>query len=348
MKGKLLIIVCAIIVLPFSNVCEATVPYEGGSYDGYSMASYAAPKITFISPDVGLPRHTIRIYGTDFGKKTETSSVIFSREPDKKEWNGKIIEWTDREITAIIPIISLTPPDAVQQICQVSVKREEGKKPSNSKTFKLLLYQGENFLVEESIILKKSGVQDQATVEHLFHIGKSLSDKDPEVEGVFGNTKLTASSIEKLKHAGFDESFIGKMEGHGQTVTLGVAAIWLWNTANLTVTPIIRIFLEPRSYFSARKPFWGGWKNFFPCGLFQGKRYDLNFGYTTITPTSKDSTLEEKSYVLAGFSFELNRSALLNLGYALVPGDAEGSERQWYVGLTIDQNFLKDIGIMKK
>ena len=53
-------------------------------------------------------------------------------------------------------------------------------------------------------------------------------------------------------------------------------------------------------------------------------------------------------YVLIGFSNQLNRSALLNIGWALVPGDIEGVETQFYIGFTVDSNFLKEIGIVNK
>lgn len=72
---------------------------------------------------------------------------------------------------------------------------------------------------------------------------------------------------------------------------------------------------------------------------------------TTQTPTSKGSNsaaTEQRSYILVGASNQLNRSALLNIGRAFVPGDIKGKEAQWYVGLTLDYNLLKDVGIVSK
>jgi hypothetical protein len=83
--------------------------------------------------------------------------------------------------------------------------------------------------------------------------------------------------------------------------------------------------------------------------LFQLDRWDLNFGYTSKTPTTESNEADEqKNYVLIGLSNQLNRSALLNIGWALVPGDTKYVDDQFYIGFTIDSNFLKEIGLVSK
>jgi len=133
-------------------------------------------------------------------------------------------------------------------------------------------------------------------------------------------------------------------------VTLGVAGLWLQKTADLVYAPIIRIFLKPRSYFHAYRPyFFDHWGQLFQCGLFQLDRWDINVGLTSNTQTAKSSEAEEKErYVLIGLSHQLNQSAFLNIGWALLPGDTKYVDGQFYVGFTLDANFLKEIGIIGK
>lgn len=116
---------------------------------------------------------------------------------------------------------------------------------------------------------------------------------------------------------------------------------------------MVRIFLVPRSYFKKRKPYWkeflGG--PYLPSGLLYHDRWDLNIGITISTSTTEDPEnpeSEDKSYILLGASHELNRSALLNIGFAFAPGDTTGERTQVYVGFTVDSNFLKALGIIEK
>ncbi|OGW05893.1 MAG: hypothetical protein A2889_10095 [Nitrospinae bacterium RIFCSPLOWO2_01_FULL_39_10] len=198
-------------------------------------------------------------------------------------------------------------------------------------------------LVVEGIELKRSGVSDSTIVDHLYHLGES-----GQYKRTFGNTLLTRDEIQQLKQAGFQDDFIAKFEGHPQHVTLGVAAIWLTETTDLTYAPMLRIFLEPRSYFKRRRDYWkeAGWNIYLPYGLIQYDRWDLNFGVTTLTST--DSSSDQRSYVLVGLSHEINRSALLNIGGAVLPGDVKGKQTQIYFGITVDYNFLKYLGIVNK
>ncbi|MBI3814157.1 MAG: hypothetical protein HY279_06795 [Nitrospinae bacterium] len=198
--------------------------------------------------------------------------------------------------------------------------------------------------VEESIELKRSGVSDSTIVDHLYHIGESSRE-----ERVFGNIHLTKEEIKKLKTAGFQDDFIAKFEGHPQHVALGVAAIWLTETTDLTYAPMLRIFLVPRSYFTKMRDYWEKWETvglYYPRGFFHYDRWDINFGITTMTST--DGSSDQRSYVLVGLSHEINRSALLNFGGAVLPGDVKGKQTQIYFGITVDYNFLKYLGIINK
>lgn len=52
--------------------------------------------------------------------------------------------------------------------------------------------------------------------------------------------------------------------------------------------------------------------------------------------------------MLTGLSFEINKSALLNIGRAFAVNDKTHDKSQTYFGITIDQNYLKEIGITTK
>ncbi len=207
------------------------------------------------------------------------------------------------------------------------------------------------FLVDEAIQLKKSGTSDVTIVDHLYHIGKTHSEDDPDFEGVYGNASLSRDEIKRLKEAGFQDEFIAKFEGHPQYITAGVSAIWLDKSAELTAATMLRIFLKPRSYFKAHKPYWSVkeiWGMHFPKGIIDfSNRWDLNIGYTlSVESTSGDA--ESNNYLLVGFSHEMNRSVLFNIGYGFVPGDNRREKKQFYLGLTMDSNFLKFLGIVDK
>lgn len=289
--------------------------------------------ITAIKPVIGLRNEIVIIEGSGFGKKDEKSSVEFI---DTKNviYKAEIKEWDDNKISVMVP------SGIGNEMVKVRVVTET--KSSNEVGFGVYSLD----LVDEAINLKKSGVLDSTIVDHLYQLGEGR-------KGTFGNVHLTSAEIQKLKQAGFQDDFIAKFEGHPQYVTLGIAGIWLYGTHDLVAAPMLRIFLVPRSYFSAQRPYWErvsicGSKSplYWPKGLLQFDRWDLNFGITNSTST--DASNEQRSYVLAGFSNELNQSALLNLGVAVAPGDVEGKQTQFYMGLTVDYNFLKALGIVSK
>lgn len=289
-----------------------------------------------IEPEVGVPGDRITIEATQgtFGDKQKGSYLVFSDKPkdelEIKSWDKNTLEF-------------IVPPRCKRKIVDVNLYINKEKKCAAQ----FGLYGIE--LVEEAIKLKQNNMQETSIIDHLYYTSRSTEDGCLDPNGYFGNYRLTATQIDRLQKVGFQNDFITKFEGHPQHVTLGLTALWLNKTADLVYAPMIRIFFKPRSYFCAHRPYFGSWRSSRLIGLFQLDRWDLNVGYTTKTPTTdSDNSTEEKSYVLIGLSNQLNRSALLNIGWALVPGDTEGVETQFYVGFTIDYNFLKEIGIVNK
>jgi len=152
-------------------------------------------------------------------------------------------------------------------------------------------------------------MQESAIIDHLAYVDRLTQARTYDSRVYFGKCPLSARQIDRLRKEGFQNDFIAKFEGQPQHVTLGVAGLWLQKTADLVYAPIIRIFLKPRSYFHAYRPyFFGRW----------------------------------------GLSHQLNQSAFLNIGCALLPGDTKYVDSQFYVGFTLDANFLKEIGIIGK
>jgi hypothetical protein len=312
--------------------------------------SYAEEiKITSIEPEFASSGDEITIKGSGFNVTDEKGNSMrhpsayvrffyeytnFKQETVKiEEWRAEIRRWRDDNIIAKVPF------NAKPGIVYVQVHNGEGIS-SEPKEFWIKRAN----LAEMAKILKKSGMLDSNIVDHLFHKGKQRLGANSEVEDSFGNTSLTADEIYELKQCGFQDEFIAKLEGHPQYVSLGIAPIWLTRTANLAYAPIVRVLLIPRSYFYDYRPYIS-----WPFGFFQLDRWDLNFGYTNRTSTTESNEIKEKkSYALIGLSNQLNRSSLLNIGFALVPGDIEGVETQIYIGFTVDYNLLKGIGVVSK
>lgn len=160
------------------------------------------------------------------------------------------------------------------------------------------------------------------------------------------------------------------MTGERQHINLGVSAVWLNETRSVVAAPMLRIFLIPKSFYEPRadlfkiiKALDGSIAFRSGNGVIDGTLYrntvgtlwallqrtDLNVGYTSTTST--DATTGNnvsKSYYLVGVSFEINPAALLNVGYAVLSGKADNGVRgQWYVGLTVDENILRSLKILK-
>lgn len=305
------------------------------------------PIISSIEPEFGYRGDEIRIYGSGFHitdkdaeevDQTHTYVSFFYRYSNQEEkiveWRAGVRKWEHNLIIATVPLNA--------KIGKVSIQVFNGRKSTKAPKEFWVTSTG---LVDSAIRLKKRGMSDTKIVDHLFHEGTHRLKIEPEAKKIFGNTVLTAGEIDELKESGFQDDFIAKFEGHPQYVSLGVAPLWLIKTADLVYAPIVRVFLQPRSYFYKYEPYFS-WPRF---GLWQIERWDLNFGYTTRTSTTESNDIEEKkSYALIGFSNQLNRSALINIGFALVPGDIEGVESQFYIGFTVDYNLLKGIGLVSK
>ncbi|MDA8098997.1 MAG: hypothetical protein M0042_05170 [Nitrospiraceae bacterium] len=203
-----------------------------------------------------------------------------------------------------------------------------------------------------AVEMKKTKLPDDIIVEHLFHEARKEA-MNGTTEGVFGNMILSGEDVNKLKQAGFQDDFIKKMEGQPEYVTVGVAGIWLNETAELVAAPMIRIFIAPKSYYTPRKPLFEPISSEyphlrFPTGIRYYEKWDLNVGYTAAAETSKNPEESKKmNYVLVGISYELNPAALINVGVAVAPGDTKGSQKQIYFGVTVDQTIFKQIGWMK-
>jgi len=269
----------------------------------------------------------LEILGRHFGIWTKKSSVTF--EIQGKTRAAEIAVWAEGRIVVRVPLFPLIHQIALGEKIRVAViegdKRTRGEQETSFRIFnrKPLL---------DVIELKKRGFSDKFILDHF---DKMTSEKTLKGAG-FNGIELI-----RLKTVGFNDDVIASLARHRQYLSIGVAGIWLKETKDLVTSPVLRIFLSPRSYFDRREPFWS-----LSLGR-QKEKFDFNIGYTTKTATSENGS-EEKSYLLVGFSFELNRSALFNFGYALVPGDTEGRQTQPYFGITVDANILKDLGIMSK
>ncbi len=270
----------------------------------------------------------LTVTGTGFQEKSSESAVLF--EFRKQKIKAGIFSWKDKEIVVSVPFFPSENEDGDIKITVLAGKSIE-QSVSAKTVFKIF----SNKLTSEIITLKKEGFSDRFI----------MNQYDKKVSEIgLRDIALSSFDIKKLNEANLSEELIGNISRHRQYLTIGISGIWLADTSDLVTSPMIRIFISPRSYFDPRTPFWSwGWGQFGPTNL---KRYDLNIGYTT--KTSTDSGSEKKSYLLLGFSFELNRAALLNFGMAFVPGDIKGDQTQPYVGITMDSNLLKDIGILEK
>lgn len=305
------------------------------------------PHISSISPENQLVGGDITIRGTNFGTKNGKAYLHFTYKNHttiisiKRNSNSILIgPWTSNKIVARIPVF----PNLKKRRGKIKIQVENsGGSKSNSIEYSMDAFD----VVQQAIQMKKGNLNDSQIIEHLYNKGIKIREKNPDFNDVFGDTSLTGEQMIKLKEAKFNDSFIDKMAGIPQRVTIGAAGIYLMKTADLVATPMVRIFLAPRSYFTPRTPFWPSkWEDVLNSGILDPSKYDLNIGYTASTST--DANNENENYVLAGFSFEINRSALFNFGFAFVPKDIEGKKRQVYLGVTIDSNILKELKVIPK
>jgi len=261
-------------------------------------------------------------------------------------------------------------PEDLLELPNTSIKISVSNNDNNSEDVQEITVKNNiSTLVATAIELKNDGMSASAIAEYLHHQGEQeieikyieldkqtalydTYDRDDinstayEVFGNFHPKLKNGEEIVKLREAGFENDFIEKMTGQPQYITLGVAAVWLGQTHNYVLAPMARIFVQPAGYYAPRRTF--EISHF--IATWDWQKVGINIGYTPATATTKtygSAATETKNYMLIGLSYEINRSALLNLGMAVAPGGSLHGSRQFYAGFTIDQNILKGLGLMK-
>ncbi|MDP2682247.1 MAG: hypothetical protein Q8P28_05490 [Deltaproteobacteria bacterium] len=279
--------------------------------------------------------------------------------------------WDESKITLTLPKIIKEYTDDDDVEIQLTICNGKINACSTEKRFWVL----PDSIVTDAILLKDR-MSEEGISDYLYHRGEQERERniaeDYTKKNVFGNAKLTSREVLALKVATFDDNFISKMTGERQHINLGVSAIWLYDTKSVVAAPMLRIFLIPKSFYEPRRELikwrwvadsnslakecpincsfgWTLWnfaKNI-PMALLN--RTDLNVGSTTSTSTDATTGKNvDKSYYLVGLSFEINPAVLLNLGYAAISGKVDsGIRKQWYLGLTIDENVLRAAKILK-
>ncbi len=165
-------------------------------------------------------------------------------------------------------------------------------------------------------------------IEHIAYLKNQKS--------CYGSTVFTTTDMERLRRANFTDEEISKISGVPQSINLGLAAIVVEGSKEVTPAPMIRIFLTPKSFLDERQPFTTV-KGFF-------ERIDVNLGYA---PLSIRTDKERSQHILVGFSYEMNKYALFNAGVAFSVTE-EQRQLHPYFGITIDSNLLRDIGVLSK
>lgn len=195
--------------------------------------------------------------------------------------------------------------------------------------------------VNAALRLKEGGLTEDLITDHLVKMAerdyKALKSKAFGSAGLFGNMVMTPEQLTSLRQKGFSDAFIRNMEGYGKPVSIGIAAVWLNKSADLTASPIVRIPLTKRSYYDPAR-----------SRVLSTDFIDLNFGYTTAAETKDDAAAGEKTnYILVGLSYEIKRAVYLSGGWGISPGDVEGNRTQYFVALTLDSSLLEQLGILK-
>jgi len=278
------------------------------------------------SETVVIEGSLLAITGSGFGAQGKKSSIELSLEGEVKTAT-EIVEWTDDKILVQVPFFPTVLHHTLQETQEtiaVIITTEKEILPE-----KILSFQNRNdFPISELIQLKEEGFSD----EFILNQFDKIVSKEKKIIRSLNKIELV-----NLKKAGFNDDIVASLGNHSQSLTVGLAAIWLEGTADLVPSPMLRIIISPRGYFEPREGV-----------LDRLSNADLTLGYTKRTSTTKENNSETKNYLLVGLAIEINRSALFNFGYALVPGDAQGKETQAYFGITIDSNILKDLGILQK
>ena len=220
--------------------------------------------------------------------------------------------------------------------------------------------------VEQAIKLKESGFNESDIMEILrkntkYHFGWAELD--------------TNQKVELRKH--FSEDFIKNWVGVPQYITIGASGIYLVRDNNMVGAAVVRIFFFPRNYYIVlnshllsaipeedrakdkpedKESCWQRfWKRCYPKRFLYNinpdnryawiHRVALNIG---LTAGSGTETSNSDNFVLVGLSYELTKAAQINVGWGAVTTTQSGSRGQIYVGITLDSDVLKVLGIMKK
>jgi hypothetical protein len=215
--------------------------------------------------------------------------------------------------------------------------------------------------LKDAVNWKREGMSDTAILEHIERLAlEELDNEDPGViiiptpptannKKAFNGVILHGNDVNVLRAVKFDESFIQKLEGQKQYLTIGMAAILLGKSRDMVTAPIARIFLTPKSYFRPRKSLLSTKNNWLSILSGIASRIDANVGYTIIeSKLSTDPNKTEKTnYVLVGGSFEINKSALFNIGYGIPVSTPNKDNGQLYFGITVDYNVLQALKIVQ-
>ena len=199
--------------------------------------------------------------------------------------------------------------------------------------------------ISKVILLKNDGMRDSDILERISDLHQKDVNKG-ETSTAFSGVPIETDAQLTLKAAGFDSDFIAKLSGIKQYVTFGTGAIYMTKTGDIVAAPMARIFLSPRSYYAPRVPLFSIQNNLRTWLSGMAERFDVNIGYTVIQSKVTDSSQTvNTNYALAGGSFEMNKAALLNFGWA-VPTKNNPKNGQLYLGVTLDYNILKQLQIV--
>lgn len=199
-----------------------------------------------------------------------------------------------------------------------------------------------------ALALKKAGTDESKIV------GRLLLDSSYK----YGYAKEELKPEQQVALKGsFSDDFIDNWKGVPQYVTIGASAIYLIRESQVIGAGVLRIFFFPRNYYANINILPWAHSDCDKSGKTCANNflYDFNpmkhdawihrFAFTLgLTTATGTDTTKTSNYYLAGLAYEVNRSALLNLGWGV---STSGSNGQIYLGITLDSNFLKVLGITK-
>lgn len=299
---------------------------------GDDLASALLPTIAAAKQSPLTAGEEITIQGSNFGGAP--GSVQITVNQNGKEWTTSVVpkpeQWSDSEIVFTLPKLDgLTT-------ATIHIKTSGGQVTKAAFAIDIDQENCNGLHYRYAKSAKESSFSESYIIDRLVKDKQKRKDDNSDYNDDF----FTICEESKLKAIGYSEEFFNKIQNNPQYVTLGVSAVWLAKTAEFVPSPMLRIFLKPKSYYSPRFELF----NLKTWGRSLSSRTDLNFGYSVID--SEVNKEQKTKYVLAGISFEVNKSALLNFGYARAVKDVDNDKGQLYVGLTVDFNFLKGLNIV--